>query len=190
LGRQKGNETALVPVMLLRRLEPVHRHTDGSVRTARVVFFDGQGAARGSFVHHRSSGRILRMTVTPNDPAAGPLVLVIDDEEAVRSVIGRLLSRQGYRVLLAQSGEEGLRLHEEHANDIRLVVLDWHLPGVPGERTFDELLARDSKLRVVLVTGDHEAELGANARQYLACMLLKPFTTAELTLAVNTVIAA
>ena len=45
-------------------------------------------------------------------------------------------------------------------------------------------------VRVVLVTGDHDADLGANARQYLACMLLKPFTTAELTLAVNTVISA
>ncbi len=130
------------------------------------------------------------MTANSADQAEGPLVLVIDDEEAVRSVIGRLLSRQGYRVLLAASGSEGIRLFEEHAAEIRLVVLDWHLPGDPGERTFDELLAREPKLRVVLVTGDHDADLGANARQYLACMLLKPFTTAELMLAVNAVLAA
>ena len=130
------------------------------------------------------------MTDTPDESAAGPLVLVIDDEEAVRSVIGRLLDRQGYRVLLASSGREGIRMFEEHANEIRLVVLDWHLPGDPGERTFDELLAREPKLRVVLVTGDHDADLGPNARQYLACMLLKPFTTAELMLAVSAVLAA
>jgi two-component system cell cycle sensor histidine kinase/response regulator CckA len=130
------------------------------------------------------------MTDTSDAPAEGPLVLVIDDEEAVRSVIGRLLGRQGYRVLLAASGREGIRMFEEYASEIRLVVLDWHLPGDPGERTFDELLARDPKLRVVLVTGDHDADLGANARQYLACMLLKPFTTAELMLAVSAVLAA
>ena len=135
------------------------------------------------------------MNAKPDEAAAataatGPLVLVIDDEEAVRSVIGRLLSRQGYRVLLAASGREGITLFEEHAVEIKLVVLDWHLPGDPGERTFDELLSRDPKLRVVLVTGDHDADLGANARQYLACMLLKPFTTAELMLAVNAVLAA
>jgi two-component system cell cycle sensor histidine kinase/response regulator CckA len=131
------------------------------------------------------------MTAKPDESAAaGSLVLVIDDEEAVRSVIGRLLSRQGYRVLLAASGREGISLFEQHAADIKLVVLDWHLPGDPGERTFDELLARDPKLRVVLVTGDHDADLGPNARQYLACMLLKPFTTAELMLAVNAVLAA
>jgi two-component system, cell cycle sensor histidine kinase and response regulator CckA len=130
------------------------------------------------------------MTAPQEVTSETPLVLVIDDEEAVRSVIGRLLSKQGYRVLLASSGEEGIKLFEENAKNIRLVVLDWHLPGVPGERTFDELIARDPKLRVVLVTGDHDADLGANARQFLACMLLKPFTTAELMLAVNAVLSA
>lgn len=129
------------------------------------------------------------MTTNSVEPAEGPLVLVIDDEEAVRSVIGRLLGRQGYRVLLASNGHDGIKLFEEHPKEIRLVVLDWHLPGDPGERTFDELLAREPKLRVVLVTGDREADLGPNARQYLACMLLKPFTTAELMLAVNAVMA-
>jgi DNA-binding response OmpR family regulator len=130
------------------------------------------------------------MTVSQDNADDAALVLVIDDEEAVRGVIGRLLARQGYRVLLASSGQEGIKLFEENAKDIRLVVLDWHLPGVPGERTFDELLAREPKLRVVLVTGDHDADLGANARQYLACMLLKPFTSAELMLAVNAVLSA
>lgn len=130
------------------------------------------------------------MTGISDDSLDAPLVLVIDDEEAVRSVIGRLLSKQGYRVLLASSGGEGIKLFEQNAAQIKLVVLDWHLPGDPGERTFDELLKREPKLRVVLVTGDHDADLGENARQYLACMLLKPFTTAELMLAVNAVLSA
>jgi len=130
------------------------------------------------------------MTGITNDLPESPLVLVIDDEEAVRSVIGRLLSKHGYRVLLASSGSQGIELFEQNAEHIKLVVLDWHLPGDPGERTFDELLKREPKLRVVLVTGDHDADLGENARQYLACMLLKPFTTAELMLAVNAVLSA
>ena len=130
------------------------------------------------------------MTGITEDMPEASLVLVIDDEEAVRSVIGRLLTKQGYRVLLAASGSEGIAMFEQNAAQIKLVVLDWHLPGDPGERTFDELLKRDPKLRVVLVTGDHDADLGENARQYLACMLLKPFTTAELMLAVNAVLSA
>lgn len=125
------------------------------------------------------------------DSAAPPaLVLVIDDEESVRTLIGRVLERRGYRVLLAADGKEGIALFERHFDEVRLVVLDFHLPGDPGERTFDELLKRNSGLRVVLVTGDHSADLGPDARQYLACMLLKPFTTAELMLAVNAVLSA
>jgi two-component system cell cycle sensor histidine kinase/response regulator CckA len=123
-------------------------------------------------------------------PHESALVLVIDDEDSVRTLIGRVLERRGYRVLLAKDGREGLDQFDRHADEIKLVVLDWHLPGDPGERTFDELLARNSTLRVVLVTGDHNADLGQKARQYLACMLLKPFTTAELMLAVNAVLAA
>ncbi len=114
----------------------------------------------------------------------------IDDEDSVRTLIGRVLERRGYRVLLASDGRQGLAEFDRHADEIKLVVLDWHLPGDPGERTFDELLRRKPTLRVVLVTGDHNADLGPEARQYLACMLLKPFTTAELMLAVNAVLAA
>jgi DNA-binding NtrC family response regulator len=128
----------------------------------------------------------------PVDPvgSAAPLILVIDDEESVRNLIGRVLERAGYRALLAADGNEGLALFDHHRDEIRLVVLDFHLPGDPGERTFDELLKRKPNLRVVLVTGDHSAELGADARQYLACMLFKPFTTAQLMLEVNAVMEA
>jgi DNA-binding NtrC family response regulator len=122
--------------------------------------------------------------------SVAPLILVIDDEESVRNLIGRVLERQGYRALLAANGKEGLALFEHQPEEIRLVVLDFHLPGDPGERTFEELLKRKPGLRVVLVTGDHSADLGKDARQYLACMLLKPFTTAELMLAVNAVMEA
>ena len=121
---------------------------------------------------------------------SGPLVLVVEDEGSVRAMIGRVLENNGYRVLLASDGEEGISLLERNVDDLRLVVLDWHLPGTVGERTFDELIARKPSLRVVLVTGDHAAELGPVAREHLACMLLKPFSTAELMLAVSAVMAA
>jgi DNA-binding response OmpR family regulator len=122
--------------------------------------------------------------------AGGPLVLVVDDEANVRSVIGRVLEKNGFRVLLASDGKEGIEQLELHTDELKLVVLDWHLPGDPGERTFDELIARKPSLRIVLVTGDHSAELGPIARESLACMLLKPFTTDELILTVNAVLYA
>ena len=119
-----------------------------------------------------------------------PLVLVVDDEPDVRSVIGRVLEKNGYRVLLAGDGKEGIAQLREHSAAIGLVVLDWHLPGYPGVETFDELIAVKPSVRVVLVTGDHSAELGPKARENMACMLLKPFTTSELILAVSAVLHA
>src|SRR6185437_2920886 len=92
------------------------------------------------------------------EPADGPLVLVVDDEEAVRSVIGRLLSRQGYRVLLAASGGEGIKLFETHAKEIKLVVLDWHLPGDPGERT------AVSRVYAAEAVHDRRADVGSERR--------------------------
>ena len=140
--------------------------------------------------HPSSDPPVATDAIHDPDGSAPPLVLVIDDEESVRHLIGRVLERRGYRVLLAADGKEGIALFEHNCDDIRVVVLDWHLPGDPGERTFDELLTLKPSLRVVLVTGDHSADLGEKARQHLACMLLKPFTTAELMLAVNAVLAA
>lgn len=121
---------------------------------------------------------------------AAPLVLVIEDEESVRNLIGRILERRGLRVLVAADGREGIVLFDHHRDEIRLVVLDYHLPGEPGERTFDELRKLSPALRVVLVTGDAAADLGADARQHIACMILKPFTTDEMMLAVDAVLAA
>ncbi|MFI5310541.1 MAG: response regulator [Gemmatimonadales bacterium] len=130
------------------------------------------------------------MKHAPIDPsdAVRPLVLVVDDEESVRNLIGRVLERHGYRVVLAADGREGLARFERQRADIRLVVLDFHLPGEPGEGTFDELRKREPGVRVVLVTGDRSADLGLDAREHLACMLLKPFTPEELMLAVRAVL--
>jgi two-component system cell cycle sensor histidine kinase/response regulator CckA len=119
-----------------------------------------------------------------------PLVLVVEDEPLVRNVIGRELQRRGYRTLLAADGQAGLDLYARHAHEIGLVVLDWHLPGRSGRATLAEFYARKPGLRVVLVTGDHNADLDRNAREYVACLLFKPFSAHDLMLAVNAVVAA
>jgi DNA-binding response OmpR family regulator len=122
--------------------------------------------------------------------AEAAMVLVVDDEPLVRNVIGRELQRQGYRTLLASDGQEGLDLYARHAAEIRLVVLDWHLPGRSGQATLAEFYSRKPGLRVVLVTGDRNADLDRNAREYVACLLFKPFTAHDLMVAVNAVLTA
>jgi two-component system phosphate regulon response regulator PhoB len=62
--------------------------------------------------------------------AAQPSVLVVEDEPAQREVLGYNLEAEGFRVSMAENGDEALVVFDEMAPDI--VVLDWMLPGVSG----------------------------------------------------------
>ncbi len=117
-------------------------------------------------------------------------VLVIDDESGVLGSVGRILTKFGFKPLLALDGVEGMQLLEAHLDEVDVVVLDWHLPAQSGQKTLTELLQRRPDLRVVLATGDHDAELSPDDRAHIACLLLKPFSVSELMLAVGTLAAA
>jgi two-component system NtrC family response regulator len=125
-----------------------------------------------------------------NADASGAMILVIDDELGIRRVIERQLNRLGYRPLLAGNGEDGLRLFDENAPDIQLVLLDWNMPGRSGKETLAALLQRRSDLRVILVTGSTEATTDEHATHDTVSILQKPFTPAQLTLVVRAVLGA
>jgi CheY-like chemotaxis protein len=127
------------------------------------------------------------MTARPQERR---LILVIDDEPGIRKVIDRLLKQFGYETLLAANGQDGMRLFDQNAPDIALVLLDWNLPGTSGRETLAGLLARRPDLRVILVTGAPEATTDEHATQDTVSILLKPFTPTELMLAVRTVLEA
>src|SRR5947209_609940 len=128
--------------------------------------------------------------MTTGDDRPGALVLVVDDELPIRKVIDRLLKQLGYDTLLAANGQDALRLFDSHAPDIKLVLLDWNLPGTSGKETLAALLARRPDLRVILVTGAMEATTDEHATQDTVSILLKPFTPTELMFAVKTILGA
>ncbi|MBI3567187.1 MAG: PAS domain-containing protein [Gemmatimonadetes bacterium] len=88
-------------------------------------------------------------------------VLVVDDEEGVRTVAQRLLTRLGFTVLQAVDGVDALHLYESHRNEIVLVVLDLTMPRMGGAETLAELRRRNRTLPVVVTSGYSESELGA-----------------------------
>jgi two-component system KDP operon response regulator KdpE len=108
----------------------------------------------------------------------GPRILVIEDEEAVRRVIATNLSRRGFHVQAAGSGQEGLDAEPTFHPD--LVLLDLGLPDVDGFAVIEELRARTTTPIVVLSVRGAEVdkvralELGAD--DYLT----KPFGVDEL----------
>lgn len=108
-------------------------------------------------------------------------VLVIEDEAEVRHIISRILELEGYRVLQAEDGDEGLRLAKE--NGIALVLLDLRLPRLDGWSVLQELKSESavSAIPVVLTTAEDDASQRDRALSMGAADCLpKPLSAANL----------
>lgn len=110
----------------------------------------------------------------------GHVVLVVDDDRGVLRLTARMLRLEGYTVLEASSGAEALRVLDTEP-DIRLVVTDVVMPGMHGLDLAAQILGRERRPGVVLMTG-HAAELSAQLEQRDPSLplLLKPFTAQQL----------
>ena len=80
-------------------------------------------------------------------------ILVIDDEEVIRISVGSMLEELGYNVILAENGEEGLKIYREKKADIDLVILDMIMPVMNGKETFFELKKVNPDCKIIVATG-------------------------------------
>ena len=96
----------------------------------------------------------------PDGGALGPTVLVIDDDPAARDMLGRMLQRDGYHVISASSGEEGLRLASEQRPDV--ITLDVLMAGLDGWGVLTRLRADPvtAVIPVVVLTVIDDRNLG------------------------------
>jgi two-component system cell cycle sensor histidine kinase/response regulator CckA len=83
----------------------------------------------------------------------GERILVIDDEYAVRNVLGLSLTHLGYTLETAASGLEGLEKYSDAEGDFSLIILDLLMPGLSGEEVFARLQRLNPAVRVLLVSG-------------------------------------
>ena len=110
--------------------------------------------------------------------AGAAKVLVVEDEETLLFTLAHNLRREGYTVLTASRGDDGLKLAREAKPD--LIVLDLMLPGVDGMQVC-RLLRRDTAIPIIMLTalggeGDRVAGLDTGADDYVP----KPFGMREL----------
>ena len=84
-------------------------------------------------------------------------ILVVDDEQAIRILFDRLLSRKGYEVILAENGQEALELlQREHPN---AVILDLKMPGMDGIAVLQDIRLVDRKVPVIVLMGTRICEM-------------------------------
>jgi two-component system, cell cycle sensor histidine kinase and response regulator CckA len=93
--------------------------------------------------------------------SAAGFVLVVDDEDLVREVVGDILDNSGFRCITAAGGEEAVAIYGERKSEINVVLLDLSMPGVSGEETFARLKAIDPHVNIVLSSGYSESEVRA-----------------------------
>lgn len=86
------------------------------------------------------------------------VILVVDDEDTVRTVSARLLEAMGFNVILACDGVDALEKYKAHRSEIRAVLMDLTMPHMNGEEAFRQLRILDPELRVLLMSGFNEQE--------------------------------
>lgn len=110
----------------------------------------------------------------------GERILLVEDEDTVRSVTRRLLEKLGYEVDTAASAEEAMERFEGGDSDFDLVLTDIVMPGLTGVE-MAEILARDHPdLRFLFISGYTSKELGRDPERPPEPFLPKPFSIDEL----------
>jgi signal transduction histidine kinase/CheY-like chemotaxis protein len=116
-------------------------------------------------------------------------VLVIDKEEHLRRVAEQFLRQDGFQVLTAVDGADGLRTYQRHAGEIDVVLLDLMLPVLSGAAVFRRLRESDPHLPIILTSGyDEEVvweQLPAGER---SVFLQKPYRGDDLTAKVREIL--
>ncbi|MCP4378162.1 MAG: response regulator [bacterium] len=121
-------------------------------------------------------------TAISDEPAKGSgHILIVDDEESVRSFVGASLRSMGYTVATGNDGLEGLEYYREHHQEIDLVILDLIMPKMNGQVAFMEMKKINPDVKVLVSSGFSSTE---TSRQMLhdgvLDMLNKPFQVATL----------
>jgi signal transduction histidine kinase len=111
-------------------------------------------------------------------------VLVVDDDEGVRALARRALIANGYRVLTAADGTEGVRLFEEHESEIHLVLMDVTMPSMNGLEAIERIRARENRVPIVLSSGYDVGASDIDLRD-LRGILEKPYDVRQLLQAVQ-----
>jgi CheY-like chemotaxis protein len=130
----------------------------------------------------------------PEDPEIprghGEIILVVDDEAAIRQITQTSLETYAYKVLTACDGIEALALYAQHKDEISVVLIDMMMPAMDGAMTIRTLRKINSQIKIVAVSGLASNEKLVQARRFgVKTFLYKPYTTKELLKTINEILS-
>jgi signal transduction histidine kinase/CheY-like chemotaxis protein len=116
-------------------------------------------------------------------------ILLVEDEASVLSLVKTMLTKLGYRVIPASTPGEAIRLAENHAGDIQLIISDMIMPEMNGRDLSDRLMAFHPGAKCLFVSGYTSDVISKQGRLEPGLHLLKkPFTRKELGAKVRSVL--
>ena len=114
-------------------------------------------------------------------PRGTETVLVVEDEDAVRRIVRRVLEEQGYAIIEARDGNDALRICARLGDEINLVLSDVIMPGMGGRELARELRVRRPTLTILFMSGyNDDGDLVATGGDLGSSVLAKPFTSETL----------
>jgi two-component system, cell cycle sensor histidine kinase and response regulator CckA len=121
---------------------------------------------------------------------SGELILAVDDEASVLTMLKETLETFGYRVITARDGTEAVATYTAHRNEIRAVLTDMLMPHMDGPSTIRVLKRIDPSVKIIAASGlmDCEKVKGLTGLDQLA-FLVKPYTTEKLLTLMHRVLA-
>ena len=115
----------------------------------------------------------------------GELILVVDDEIAIREITRGTLEAFGYRALTACDGTEAVALYAQHKDEIKLVLTDLMMPYMDGPVTIRALQKLNPHVKIIASSGLAEnakmAQVNGGVRRFLP----KPYTAEKLLTTLN-----
>jgi CheY-like chemotaxis protein len=183
VSQWKGMDAGAYTMLLIRDTRPARRDSKPAVVAdldeARAIAEQAGGRVDIEMVP--GTGRVCRAYFPAVDPAelekpdkGHETVLLVDDTDALREMMQRVLAGFGYQVLVARDGAEALSVSEEHHGQIDLLISDVVMPGIGGPELAIRLRMRRPTIRVLLMSGYDEHSLGAGGAGY-ASFIAKPF---------------
>ncbi len=122
-------------------------------------------------------------------PGAGQNILVVDDDDAVRRLVTKILEKGKYKVFEARDGEEALRLYANEAAEIELLLTDMVMPRMGGYDVARQLCKKQPSLKVLFMSGYTDSAVYHNGfLQHSAQFIQKPFGAAQLLVKVQEVL--
>jgi PAS domain S-box-containing protein len=114
-------------------------------------------------------------------PGNGELILVVDDEPAIREITQTTLENHNYQVITANDGIEAIALYAQYKNKIKAAIIDMMMPNMDGSTTINTLQRMNPSLPIIAVSGLANSEqIPLHKDSKLSAFLPKPYTAHEL----------